>query len=397
MEETLKQVTVSCYYDPEADALYITIGDPSEVEETVEISEGLLACSDKQGRLRGLTILHVTQPNRVKAPEVFLPLQEVTERVIKAFEPFEQIRAIFDEQWVIGKAQQTFAVSISRLPLILQWALLPTTPNPALKALEENLSILRQVKGWEHKVKQLRTGDDRQFWATLAELYLAAHFQRLGATVTEFDPPVWGEKKADFTFAVTVDGSMQKGFVEVHTAIPEDKMPTQKAPIAIEPLECLEDPLKRVLKPLKNKVEQLPQWSELNYLRVFAECVNLYPTEEQLPLVVQRLREMMGWGEESEILQEAFSKGVDAVVLFAINPLFKLLWSIQWYWRPDLRALSQRHPLFRDYPLKKVPSNQNELAEVVLDYIRRGLVTCEEAAEMLRLTPEQVCQLLERE
>lgn len=61
------------------------------------------------------------------------------------------------------------------------------------------------------------------FWQILAEIYLAAHFQRLDAQVTKFGPPSAECFEADFTFVVD-DWS---GVVEVHSYTPTPKQPLQ--------------------------------------------------------------------------------------------------------------------------------------------------------------------------
>lgn len=115
-----------------------------------------------------------------------------------------------------------------------------------------------------------------------------------------------------------------------------------------------------------------------------------------------------------KVCEDAFNKGVDAIVLFAIEPRIKLLWAIRWYWRPDRQKLLQRYTVFRDYPRDKETTSRAELMMVtvpleeqvievpviqpflatVLDYFRDGVVTADEAAEGLKLwIPEMIPEM----
>ncbi|MFA0747880.1 DUF2283 domain-containing protein [Fervidibacter sp.] len=393
MEKTLVQPEVMVRYDPQTDVLdiFIVWEEPPSVIGEEYIGEGILVHYDKQiGRIVGITIINATQWRQVAPSQRLVSREEVSVQLKDAFAPFPTLNRIFNDKWREERLQKVTVacVDVERLPLLLQWALLPTSPNPALKALEENISLLRNagVKGLNDKLKQLKKEDDK-FWSTLSELYLAAHFQRLGAEVTEFDPTTRERHKADFHFKVKVGNECWQGIVEVHTFYPPMQ---EEASIKDRQSFQIEDPVKLAWKRLRDKIRQLPSLSSKSpqQLHILAEATNLFPAEAQIPLFVDR--NLFGFPEAEEILKDARKKGIDAVVFFAINPLFKLLFYIQWHWLSEMgEDLARAHCLFRDYP-QKVPSNPMEIREVVLDYLGKGLITVEEASEILRIDPDKI-------
>ena len=393
MEKTLAQPEVMVHYDPETDVLdiFIVWGEPPSVIGEAYIGEGILVHYDERtGRITGVTIIDATKRRHVGPFQKLISREEVSVQLKDAFAPFPMLNRVFHEKWREERLKEVTVTYVDgeKLPLLLQWALLPTSPNPALKALDENLSLLRKagVKGLDDKLNDLKT--DHLFWSTLSELYLAAHFQRLGAKVTEFNPTTKERSKADFHFKVKVRGECWQGIVEVHTFYPpmqEEVSAKGKSPF--KPLGQIQDPVRLAWKRLRKKVRQLPPSKpQLRQLHILAEAINLFPVEAQIPLFVNR--SLFCFPEVGEVLKAARGK-VDAIVLFAINPLFKLLFYIRWLWLPGSEDLAQAHHLFRDYP-QKVPSNSMEIAEVVLDYLRNGLITVEEAAEILRVDPEKI-------
>jgi len=392
VEKTLAQPEAMARYDPETDVLdiFIVWEEPPSVIGEAYIGEGILVHYDERtGRITGATIIDATQRRHVAPFQKPISREELSVQLKEAFAPFPILNQIFHEKWWEERIQEATVacVDVERLPLLLQWALLPTSPNPALKALEENLNLLRNawVKGLDDKLKQLKKEDDK-FWSTLSELYLAAHFQRLGAEVIKFDPTTRERHKADFHFKVKVGNECWQGIVEVHTFYPPMQ---EEASTKGRQSFQIEDPVKLAWKRLRDKIRQLPSPPSKSYcqLHILAEATNLFPAEAQIPLFVDR--NLFGFPEAEEILEDARKKGVDAIVFFAINPLFKLLFYIRWLWLSGSGDLAKAHRLFRDYP-QKIPSNSMEIAEVVLDYLRNGLITVEEAAEILRVEPDKI-------
>ncbi|MCS7264964.1 MAG: hypothetical protein NZ805_09050 [Armatimonadetes bacterium] len=130
--------------------------------------------------------------------------KEMHLRIKKAIEPFPELQKIFDQRWLKGHVEGLSERQLAQLQkwkegkhvdldeqsphLLLFWALLPVTPNPFLKAINDAIVFLRYagVKRLDEKVTALK--DRRVFWQTLSEIYLAAHLQRADASVREFDP-----------------------------------------------------------------------------------------------------------------------------------------------------------------------------------------------------------------
>lgn len=143
---------------------------------------------------------------------------DACKRIEKCLSNFDALHRYFTRDWIrkeLNRVTRDNTVYVHKLHPVARVALLfpDASRGLLLGPLDANIKLLRKagVKKLHTKLKSLI----RTFHETVSEIWLACHFERRNAHVTEFDP-VAGESRADFAF----EFAGTKGLVEVTSLQP---------------------------------------------------------------------------------------------------------------------------------------------------------------------------------